>query len=151
MIGFPTETYEEALETIRFARSFVHVVEPLLSVLRVYDGSPLYAMLEPNKEQARLLAVLEQHGFLRTTKDGVSFYGDLFPEEKVPLKTEDIEKLQSQWILQVLLNRKRLRNAHNVLKKYQNNTQILDYFRNMFDYTGLDENFLNRLLGESNR
>jgi len=148
MIGFPTETYEEALETIRFARSLVHVTEPLLSVLRVYEGTPIYAMLAPNKEQARLLAALERHEFLRTTKDEVSFYGDLFPEEKVPLNTEDIERLQSQWLFQVLVNKERLRNSHNLLGKYLKNTQILDYFRSMFNNTELDETLLNRFLGD---
>jgi radical SAM superfamily enzyme YgiQ (UPF0313 family) len=148
MIGFPTETYEEASETIRLARSLLHVVDPYLSVLRVYEGTRLYTMLEPNKEQVRLLAALERHQFQQTTKDEVSFYGDLFPEEDVPLTTEDIEKLQSHWLFQVLLNKERVQNSYNLLRKHLNDTESLDYFRAMFNDTKLSEKFLNRLLGK---
>jgi len=147
MIGFPTESYEEALETIRFARSLVHVTEPMLNVLRVYEGTPLYTMLEPNKEQARLLRDQEHTSSSRLSRFEASFYGDHFSEEKVPLKTEDIEKLRSQWFFEVLVNKERLRNSHNLLQKHLKNTEILDYFRTMFNNTRLNESFLNRLLG----
>ena len=144
--GFPTETYEEALETIRLAASFEYAAQPMLSVLRVYENTPLFRMLEATEEQTRVLAVQEQKELHLKLFGKTEFYGDLFPRDKVPLTSEDLQELLTKWMRDVLLNPKRLHKSHGVLEKHFDEDGILDFYRNVFDKPQLNHGHLKKML-----
>jgi radical SAM superfamily enzyme YgiQ (UPF0313 family) len=146
MIGFPGETYEDAMETLKFAKSLEYVAQPMLSVLRVYKNTPLFHMLDPTEEQARALAEQEE-GFVYTRMlQEVNFYGDMFSREKVPLKSDDINKLFSYWMRNVLINRNRIRKSHVVLEKHLDKDNIFEFYRGVFDSPNFNADSLKRLL-----
>jgi radical SAM superfamily enzyme YgiQ (UPF0313 family) len=146
MIGFPTETFEEAMETIRFAEDLDYVSEPVLSVLRVFSKTKLFAMLEPNEEQARALVEQEQKMLQPKLTWDIGFYGDLFPAEKVPLRSRDIQALQWEWARRIFNNPKRIINSHKILEKYLSQNEILDYYKNLYNNPKFNEKSLQRLL-----
>jgi hypothetical protein len=146
MIGFPTETFEEAMETIRFAEDLDYVSEPVLSVLRVFSKTKLFAMLEPNEEQARALVEQEQKMLQPKLTWDIGFYGDLFPAEKVSLRSRDIQALQWEWARRIFNNPKRIINSHKILEKYLSQNEILDYYKNLYNNPKFNEKSLQRLL-----
>ena len=146
MIGFPTETFEEAMETIRFAEDLDYVSEPVLSVLRVFSKTKLFAMLEPNEEQARALVEQEQKMLQPKLTWDIGFYGDLFPAEKVSLRSRDIQALQWEWARRIFNNPKRIINSHKLLEKYLSQNEILDYYKNLYNNPKFNEKSLQRLL-----
>ncbi len=146
IVGFPTETFEEAMETINFAASFEYVAQPMLSLLRVYNNSRLFDMLEPTQEQAAQIALQEKNIMHLEMFDDIGFYGDLFSAEKVPLKSNDIKELLSCWMRSVLINPKRINKSHAIAQNYLNPEEILEFYRNVFDKPLFSENDLQRLL-----
>ncbi|HOY33063.1 MAG TPA: radical SAM protein [Bacteroidales bacterium] len=144
--GFPSETYDEALETIDFAASLEYAAQPMLSVLRIYNNTRLYHLLDPNPAQALELAVQEQKELHLKMFDDIEFYGDLFPAEKVPLKSNDLKELLVCWMRNVLINPKRIQKSHTVLKKHLDHERILAFYGNVFNKTVFKDSDLKKLL-----
>ena len=148
MIGFPTETRAEAEQTIAFAASLEHVAQPVLSIVRVYPGTPLAALLEPDAEQQQRLA--EQENAMLQPKLGapMAFYGDYFPAERVPLRGLAIQELRWDWMRRVMMNPARIKSGHEVLGRHLPAEQVLRFYSNMFDIPGFADTNLRQLLGD---
>jgi radical SAM superfamily enzyme YgiQ (UPF0313 family) len=146
MIGFPTETFDEALETIKFASSFEYAAQPVLSVLRIYNNSKLFNILNPTEEQALAIAEQEKKVIHLKMFGDLEFYGDLFSKEKVPLKSADLKELLFCWMRDVLVNTERIKKSHQVLKKHLNDDKILEFYRGIYGRPKLNERELQRLL-----
>jgi len=146
IIGFPTETYPEALETINFAASFEYAAQPMLSALRIYNNSKLFNLLEPNEEQILAMAAQEKKVIHLEMFDEIEFYGDLFSAEKVPLKSKDLKELLYFWMRDVLTNQNRIRKSHQILEKHLDKEKILAFYRNVFNRPTFSERGLQRLL-----
>jgi radical SAM superfamily enzyme YgiQ (UPF0313 family) len=146
MIGFPTETFEEAMETVQFAEQLEYLAEPTLSIVRVYKRTPLFDMLHPTEDQERALISQEQENLQPKLFNNSNFYGDLFPDSKVPLKGNDIQALQWEWVRRVLNNPKRVINSHTILQKHMNQMQVLEFYKNLFDKPKFNEKSLKQLL-----
>ena len=146
IIGFPTETYEEAMETINFAASFEYVAQPMLSVLRIYNNSKIFNILQPTEEQCLAISEQEKKVIHLEMFDKIEFYGDLFPREKVPLNSDDLKELLSYWMRHVNINRNRIQKSYQVLQKHFDKEKILEYYRNVFDKPKFGENDLKKLL-----
>jgi anaerobic magnesium-protoporphyrin IX monomethyl ester cyclase len=146
IIGFPTETYEEAVENIDFAASFEYAAQPMLSVLRIYNNSKLYNLLDPTEEQAAAMATQEKKVLHLEMFDDIEFYGDLFPAEKVPLKSNDLKELLYYWMRNVFINPNRINKSHEVLKKHLDQKKILEFYSNVFNKPKFNENDLLNLL-----
>jgi len=146
IIGFPSETYKEALETIHFAASFEYAAQPMLSVLRIYNNSKLFNLLKPTKEQAIAMAAQEKKVIHLEMFDDIEFYGDLFPSEKVPLKSKDLKELLYFWMRDVFINADRIRKSHQVLEKHLDKEKILEFYRNVFNRPMYNERDLQKLL-----
>lgn len=150
MVGFPTETYEEALDTIRFAEEFEYVAQPVLSILRVYENTPVYSYLNMSKDQSQLLkkqASLELAPSIFNKGDKeFSFYGDYFPDDLVPLNSKKIKELEYTWLKKVIYNKNRLYNSFNVINRYRQGEELLNYYRLMFNnqFFGIED--LKRLI-----
>lgn len=146
IIGFPTETYEEAMETINFAGSFEYVAQPMLSVLRIYNNSKIFNILKPTEEQC--LAISEQEKKLIHLEmfDNIEFYGDLFSREQVPLTSNDLKELLSYWMRNINISTNRIQKSYQVIKKHYEMEKILEYYSNVFDKPKFNENDLQNLL-----
>ncbi|MCK9612002.1 MAG: B12-binding domain-containing radical SAM protein [Bacteroidales bacterium] len=146
IIGFPTETYEEAMQTINYAGSFEYVAQPMLSVLRIYNNSRVFNLLKPTEEQYRQIAEQEKRVIHLEMFNDIEFYGDLFPREKVPLTSNDLKELLGYWMRYVNINTKRIQKSYQVIKKHFDTEKILEYYRNVFDKPKFNENDLKKLL-----
>lgn len=146
MVGFPTETYEEAMETINFAKGLNFMVQPVLSILRLYKGTSLYDFLAPTKEQEEMINSQEVSNYQPKFFHEQPFYGDFFSDEKVPLKSKDIKKIRWGW-MGYLGNRERMRNSHNVLQQHYSPKQIMAFYKNFFGDSNFNEETLASLLG----
>lgn len=146
IIGFPTETYEEALQTINLAASFEYSAQPMLSVLRLYNNSRLFDLLQPTKEQLQAIAEQEQQLFHLELFRDVTFYGDLFPAEKVPLKSSDLKELLYQWMRDVLINPARISKSHQVVRRHLDKDKTLEFYRNVFKRPTLTERELEKFI-----
>ena len=146
MVGFPTETYEEAMQTINFAASFDYVAQPMLSVLRIYNNSKVFDFLNPTEEQYKAIAEQEKNLFHLGLFENIKFYGDFFSKEKVPLKTQDLKELISFWMRHVNINHNRIQKSYQVLSKHFDKEKILEYYGNVFDNPKFNEKDLQNLL-----
>jgi anaerobic magnesium-protoporphyrin IX monomethyl ester cyclase len=146
MVGFPTETFDEALETINFAASFEYAAQPVLSVLRLYNNSKLFKILEPSEEQAIAIAEQEKNVVHLKMFSDIEFYGDFFSAEKVPLKSTDMRELLYIWMRDVLVNPNRIKKSHQVIVKFLDQEKILEFYRSVFGRPNFNENDLQKLL-----
>jgi len=146
MVGFPTETYEEAMVTIKYAESFEYVAQPMLSVLRIYNNSKVFNFLNPTEEQYKAISEQEKNLFHLGMFENIKFYGDFFSNEKVPLKTPDLKELISYWMRHVNFNRNRIQNSYQVLRKHFDQEKIFEYYMNVFDRPKFTEKDLHDLL-----
>jgi len=146
MTGFPTETFAEALETIKFASSFEYAAQPVLSVLRLYNNSKLFNILNPNEEQANAIAEQEKNFIHLKMFNDLEFYGDLFSAEEVPLKSKDLKELQYYWMRNIIMNPNRIKNSYQVIRKNLDQEKILEFYRSVFGRPNFNENDLQKLL-----
>ena len=146
IVGFPSETMEEAMETVNFAKDLTHLAQPVLSICRVYRGTPLFDALDPTPEQARLID--EQMTVAPHSKLAESnyFYGDFFSEEKVPLKGDAITNIRWEWMRNVTLNPNRVHNSYKVMKKFFTDDQVVNFYKNFMDNPNFSKNDLDKLL-----
>jgi anaerobic magnesium-protoporphyrin IX monomethyl ester cyclase len=146
IIGFPTETYDEAMQTINFAGSFEYVAQPMLSVLRIYNNSKIFNILKPTGEQCLAIAEQEKRVIHLEMFNDIEFYGDLFTREQVPLTSNDLKELLLYWMRNININRKRIQKSYQVIEKHFDKEKILEYYRNVFDKPKFNENDLQNLL-----
>jgi len=146
IIGFPTETYEEAMETIDFAASLEHIAQPSLSVLRMFNNSKLFSILQPTEEQAIKIAEQEKKFIHLKMFSNSGFYGDLFPAEKVPLKSSDLKELQYLWMRNVIMNPNRIKNSFQVISKHYDEEKMLEFYKSVFDRPNFSMKDLQTLL-----
>lgn len=146
IIGFPTETYEEAMTTLNFAASFEYVAQPMLSVLRIYNNSKIFNILKPTEEQCFAIAEQEKRVIHLEMFNDIEFYGDLFPREKVPLTSNDLKELLLYWMRNVNINTNRIQKSYQVISKHFDLEKMLEYYRNVFDKPKFNESDLQKLL-----
>ncbi len=149
MIGFPTETLEEAWETVNLAKQLTYVAEPGLSIVRVYPETPLFDALNPTEEEARLIEEQTSESLLTKLMDDPSFYGDFFPSDRVPLTGKDIQNIRWEWMRNIFHNKERIRNSHSVLEKHLDKERILTFYRNLYQKPDFDERVLEMFLRPS--
>jgi len=145
MLGFPSETYEEAMATIRFTEQLPLIAEPNLSIVRVYPGTVLWQLLQPNEVQEQQLLAQAKAAFSPNTFSAQSFYGDFFPAEQVPLKTRDIKNLRAHWMQRVIKNPERLRHTLALTDKRLSAEETLRFFRVYYDKPNFSQEDLAKL------
>jgi anaerobic magnesium-protoporphyrin IX monomethyl ester cyclase len=146
IVGFPSETMEEAMETVNFAKELDYLAQPVLSICRVYRGTPLFDVLDPNLEQARLIDEQMTEAHQAKLAGSNQFYGDFFPAEKVPLKGEEISAVRWEWMRNVVLNPNRVHNSYKVMKKFFTDEQVVDFYKNFMDNSNFSKDDLDKLL-----
>ena len=151
MVGFPTETMEEAEATIRLSKGLTYVAEPGLSIVRVYPGTPLFDALNPTPEEARLIEEQTSTALSSHYMDEPSFYGDYFSIEKVPIRGRDCQNIRWGWVRDIVHNKERIRNSHTILEKHLNQEQILTFYRNLYQKPDFDQRTLKTWLNFASR
>jgi len=146
MVGFPTETMEEAEATIKLATGMTYVAEPAMSIVRVYPGTPLFDALNPTPEEARLIEEQTAKALTGNNMDDPLFYGDFFPETKVPIRGKDCQNFKWGWVRHVLHNKERIRNSHTVLEKHLSKEEILTFYSNLYQKPDFDQQRLDQWL-----
>lgn len=146
MIGFPSETYEEAMENIRFAASLEYMTQPVLNVLRLFPGTSLYDALAPTPEQERGLAEQQQALYTPKLHANAPFYGDLFTREQVPLTGELVAQLRWEWVARVIHNKARVTNGHKVLQRHLSEDRIMALYRDYYDNPKFNEKHLKAMM-----
>tara|TARA_B100001971_G_C18219816_1_gene556351 strand:- start:74 stop:1654 length:1581 start_codon:yes stop_codon:yes gene_type:complete len=146
IVGFPSETMEEAMETVNLAKDLDHLAQPVLSICRVYPGTPLFDALDPTPEQTRLIDEQMTASTHEKLAESNNFYGDFFSTEKVPLKGEGISTIRWDWMRNVILNPDRIQNGHRIMKKFFTDEQIINFYKNFFDNPRFSKNDLDNLL-----
>ena len=146
IVGFPSETMEEAMETVNFAKDLDHLAQPVLSICRVYPGTPLFDVLDPTPKQVQLINEQMLNATHKKLSGNPNFYGDFFSSEKVPLKGEGINAVRWDWMRNVILNPNRIKNSHKVMKKFFADDQIINFYKNFFDNPHFSQKDLDKLL-----
>jgi radical SAM superfamily enzyme YgiQ (UPF0313 family) len=146
IVGFPSETMEEAMETVNFAKDLTHLAQPVLSICRVYRGTPLFDALNPTPEQAKLIDEQETVAAHAKLAGNSYFYGDFFPDEKVPLRGEGITNIRWEWMRNVTLNPNRVHNSYKVMKKFFTDDQVVNFYKNFLDNPSFSKIDLDKLL-----
>ncbi|MBF0166044.1 MAG: B12-binding domain-containing radical SAM protein [Alphaproteobacteria bacterium] len=146
MVGFPSETFDEALSTVHFAKDLTYISQPVLSVVRVYRGTPLFDALSPTEEEAQCIESQTAGALTPSLFGDVAFYGDVVSKDKVPLTGEQIQMIRWEWMREVFHGKDRVRNSYTVLRKHLNTGQIINFYRNLYDRPDFDEAGLRQLL-----
>lgn len=113
MIGFPTETKAEALETIKFLKSFQNITMPYLLFVKYFPGTRLY---EIAKEKGSITK-LSQQGVYST-------YHDVSTNETNTMNAEDFKSLFLTYLKDVFLDENRLKYALNIQRKHMSEQEI---------------------------
>jgi radical SAM superfamily enzyme YgiQ (UPF0313 family) len=138
MIGFPSETEEDAEKTIEFALKLKFVSQPVLSVLRVYQNTPLCRLLAPTTEQLEFIRKQETLDLQTKINRPLCFYGDVFSDSVVPLNSNIINKLRMKWMKKVLLDSERLKNSQLILEMFLSKEEIETFYKDLFDNQNFD-------------
>jgi radical SAM superfamily enzyme YgiQ (UPF0313 family) len=119
MVGFPTETYSEALDTLAFAEDIKTMAYPDLFVVRVYEGTPLWSFLSPDADQARRLVSQQSANYApKMSSRELDFYGDVFGRDKVPMTGGEIQRFRWEWLKRVRYAEERLPHRDRLLRKH---------------------------------
>jgi len=149
MTGFPTETLEEAMGTIEFAKEMTFMAAPQLAILRIYPGTYYYDLLDPSEEEARLISDQAIASANPTLFGNPTFYGDIFSRDRVPLTGEDVQQIRWAWQREVVQNPDRISDSHQILERHYDKDHILNFYKNFFEKPNFTERTLNSLLASA--
>lgn len=119
MVGFPTETIEEAKYSLQFAAQFDKILLPYYFSVKYYPGTQLAAMAKNYgielDEQAQMNP----------------YHGSQFQE--TPLITKkDFQQLNYWYLRNIFLNPQRIKNSITILKQHFSTAEINDMFTLFF-------------------
>ncbi|MBF0283996.1 MAG: B12-binding domain-containing radical SAM protein [Magnetococcales bacterium] len=121
MIGFPSETLEEAEGTIRYLAQFKKVALPFFFIARYYPHTEMYAM-----------AVAD--GFPQSMLDRHS--EKVYHDVTLPTPTLSAGQLQGlfqKYLVEVFFNRERLENVQRILQRFFTPEDIRDFYSTLLN------------------
>jgi radical SAM superfamily enzyme YgiQ (UPF0313 family) len=110
MIGFPTETEEEALMTVEFAKAS-DLVQAMFFTVVYFPGTPLFKLAESVWDMSEFNLGLEED-YVRTREGPYAF------------SRETLEEIKLKAIREFFFSRKRVRLAFDVLPNFYNQRDI---------------------------
>lgn len=121
MIGFPTETKEEAMETINFVKELDCVTMPFIFGVRYFPNTPLtnYALKNNFINQGVI-------------KNIYSYYHDLNSLETSTMTNSDFREIFYLFLKDIFLNKKRLNRAFKLQEKYLSDKEIRMLYSSFF-------------------
>lgn len=121
MVGFPTETIEEALETIEYLKQFKKIVIPMFFSVKYYPDTQIHDLALRHGVNAADI----EHAYEETYHDVRHSGTPLIPKEA-------FRDLYFKFLNEVFLSKKRLVNAIEIQKIFLNNQEILDTYSIFF-------------------
>ena len=113
MVGFPTETYEEALETIEFVKGLKEITFPYFFGVKYFPGTELYNM------------AIKKNIITPDLKDNIyKPYHDIHGHKTDTLSERDFNMLFFKYMREIFLNKERLQNALFIQRKYLSEEEI---------------------------
>lgn len=125
MVGFPTETMEEARATLDYYTRFDQVVLPYYFSVKYYPGTELYR-------------TAPQHGIHIVAENYQAPYHGYAFQETPLLSHRDFEKLNQWYLRRIYLNPTRIGNAISTLRHHFTDEEIEDMFTVFFRRKILD-------------
>jgi len=121
MAGFPTETKEEALQTIEYLKQFKKIVIPMFFSVRYYPNTEIYD-----------LAL--KHGIkVDDIEDAYAeTYHDIRHSQTPLIPKQVFRDIYFMFLNEVFLSRERLLNAIGIQKRYLTEGEILDIYSIFF-------------------
>ena len=123
IIGFPTETKEEALGTIEYIKQFKKVVLPNYSVIRFFPNVEIYHLALRNGFKLKDMNNAFQSSYS---------YRDLQPRATPLISKTEFNTLILKYWEEVVLSKERLLNALEIQKKFYSKAELLDYYSIFF-------------------
>lgn len=121
IVGFPTETKDEALETIKYLKQFKKVTFPQLFSAKYY----------PNTEMCGL--ALRSGIKIENIKDAYLVpYQDRRYSETPFISRNEFWEIYFKFVQEIFLTKERLRNAIEIQKRFLTKQEILDFYSIVF-------------------
>lgn len=113
MIGFPTETKDEAMETLQFIKSIKGITMPYLFGVKFYPGTHLYKIAEEMGilDQEQKQNIYNPHHEITTHKTDI-------------LSKEDFKELFTYFMKEIFLNKKRLEIAIKTQRRFLSDEEV---------------------------
>ena len=121
MMGFPTETQEEALETLAYIKQFKKVAIPFFHAVKYYPGTELMR-----------LAVEEGFDEQAIKKAYTDPYHDIMHSGTPLITKQAFQDIYFRFLTEVFLSKERLLNAIRIQRKFLTNQEILDTYSIFF-------------------
>ena len=121
MAGFPSETKDEALQTIEFLKQFKHIIIPLFFSVKYYPNTEVYD-----------LAI--EHGIkIENIEDAYAeTYHDVRHSGTPLISKKEFMDIYFKFLKEVFLSKERLHNAIEIQKKFLSEQEILDVYSIFF-------------------
>ncbi|NQT90744.1 MAG: B12-binding domain-containing radical SAM protein [Candidatus Omnitrophica bacterium] len=118
MIGFPSETKEEALGTIEYFRQFKKLVLPMLFCVKYHPNTEIYDLALSHGIKADLV------------KDAYAeSYHDIAHSQTPLISNRDFKWLFSKFLREVVLSEERLANALKIQKRLQTKEEMQSVYK----------------------
>ena len=121
MVGFPTETYEEAEATVEFLKQFKKLSLPFFFVARYYPNTEMYNLaIKMGAKSSELDAPTQK----------------VYHDVSLPTPTfspDQLNKLLLKYMLEVFFDKARLVNTQRILEKHYSNEDIKDFYSTLLN------------------
>lgn len=121
MAGFPSETKDEALQTIEFLKQFKHIIIPLFFSVKYYPNTEIYD-----------LAI--EHGIkIENIEDAYAeTYHDVRHSGTPLISKKEFMDIYFKFLKEIFLSKERLHNAIEIQKRFLSEQEILDVYSIFF-------------------
>ena len=145
MIGFPSETMDEAISTLKYADSLELVTAPILNFVKYYDGTEMYKLAKSYGFTDEMI----KNGRETLYQDPSKFYTPT-------LTNQDIKKISQYFVYNIVGHQERVKNLIRVLRVHFSEEEVMDYlnFFHPFKSSSINEfmkktTLANRIHGKS--
>ena len=122
MFGMPTETEEEAFQTLEYAASLDKLHFPYVFFARYYEGTEMYQQaLESGFSHDMIYNSIHQ------------MYHDIDNYATPTLSNETVKYLKNYFLYKIIFNPKRIAHVLKVERKYHTEQQTLDMIHSMYN------------------
>lgn len=119
MVGFPTETVEEARRSLEYLAQFNKLVLPYYFCLKYYPGTELHL-------QAKQYGIQVDNAIFESPYHGYQF------QETPQISQNEFEALNLWYLRNIFLNPQRIQNAVSILSRYFTTDEVNEMFSLFF-------------------
>ncbi|MFC2167001.1 B12-binding domain-containing radical SAM protein [Acidobacteriota bacterium] len=121
MVGFPSETKEEAMQTVNFLKQFKRIIIPMFFSVKYYPNTELYGLALKDGIKSEDI----EDAYAET-------YHDIRHSETPLISKMDFNEIYFKFLEEVFLSKERLLNALEIQNQYLSQNEILDVYSIFF-------------------